>query len=97
VSFLKGFDGRDRAQVEPGMHEQRRSTRSGLLATGTLACNRCDAPVAPIGAMLPSDPLACPFCANRATVREFLSLELPSRPARVTVKVVDRAGLLRGR
>jgi hypothetical protein len=96
VSFLRGFDTSDGARREPiargpGIQEKRRATRSGVLAIGTLACNRCDAPVAPVGPrMAPADPLSCPYCANRATVREFLSLEAPSRPARVAVRVVDR-------
>jgi hypothetical protein len=98
VSFLRGFDSSDGARPDPvtrgpGIQEERRATRSGLLAIGTLSCNRCDAPVAPVGPkMAPADPLSCPYCANQATVREFLSLDAPSRPARVAVRVVDRAG-----
>jgi hypothetical protein len=77
------------------MQEERRSTRTGLLGIATLACSHCDAPVAPTrAAMSPADPLACPFCANRGPVRDFLSLEAPTRPARVAVRVVDPAGLL---
>ena len=96
VSFLRGFDGSDGARADPitrgpGVHEERRSTRSGLLAVGTLACNRCDAPVAPsVRSMSPADPLICPFCDHSATVREFLSLAAPSRPARVEVRVAHR-------
>jgi hypothetical protein len=96
VSFLRGFDSSDGARAEPvtrgpGIQEERRATSSSLLAIGTLACNRCDAPVAPLGPMAPADPLSCPYCANRATVREFLSLEAPSRPARVAIRVVSHA------
>ena len=57
-----------------------------VLATGTLACPRCDAPVAPLGPMSPADPLGCPFCAHAGAVRDFLSLDLPTRPARVEVR-----------
>jgi len=32
-----------------------------------------------------------PYCWHAAPVREFLSLEAPSRPARVVVTVTDRA------
>ena len=75
----------------PGLHEERRATASGLLAIGTLACGRCDAPVALTGGpMSPSDPLCCPFCAHEGTVRDFLSLSRPTRPARVIVRVTER-------
>jgi len=96
VSFLRGFDGQDGARADPvtrgsGMHEERRSARAGLLAVGTLACSRCDAPVAPTSpSMSPADPLTCPFCEHTARVRDFLSLAPPSRPARVAVRVVHR-------
>jgi hypothetical protein len=96
VSFLGGFDGSDGARAEPntqgpGLHEERRSTRSGLLAVGTLACSRCDAPVAPSTiSMSPGDALTCPFCDHSGAVRDFLSLALPSRPARVEVRVAHR-------
>jgi hypothetical protein len=96
VSFLRGFDGHEDARADPvtrgpGMHEERRSTRAGLLAVGTLACGRCDAPVAPTApSMSPADPLRCPFCDHTASVRDFLSLAPPSRPARVEVRVVLR-------
>jgi hypothetical protein len=68
--------------------EERRSTRAGRLGTGTLACSRCDAPVALAGTAAPTDTLSCPFCSHRAPLREFLSLARPSRPARVEVRVV---------
>jgi hypothetical protein len=68
---------------------EERRLRSGHLATGTLACPTCDAPVALAGAFAgPADPLACPYCDHAGALREFLSLEAPSRPARVTVRVV---------
>ena len=72
-----------------GLHEHRDAVRSWRLATGTLACPRCDAPVAPgAGAMTPVDPLGCPYCRHAGSVRDFLSLAAPSRPARVEVRVV---------
>ncbi len=71
-----------------GRLEERRATRSGRLASGTLACPACDAPVAPLGVMSPIDPLGCPVCDHAATVRDFLSLAPPTRPARVEVRVV---------
>jgi DNA-directed RNA polymerase subunit RPC12/RpoP len=75
-----------------GAHEEeRRIRRSGRLGTGTLACERCDAPVAPPGRSLsPADLVSCPFCSHRAPVRDFLSLVRPPRPARVEVRVVQR-------
>jgi DNA-directed RNA polymerase subunit RPC12/RpoP len=91
----RGIDGSDPVRPEPitrllGTEEERRDARSLLLATGTLACPRCDAPVAPDGPMAPPEPLDCPYCGHRGAVREFLSLEAPSRPARVDVRVVRR-------
>lgn len=75
------------------MHEERRATRSGILGAGTLACCRCDAPVVLSAAsMHPSDPLSCPYCRHSATVRDFLSLAAPTRPARVQVRVALSAG-----
>jgi hypothetical protein len=75
------------------VHDEHRRVRSGLLAVGTLACPVCDAPVlAPdTGPMTPTDLLACGFCDHAAVVRDFLSLAVPSRPARVAVRVVERA------
>jgi hypothetical protein len=68
--------------------EERRSTRAGHVCSGTLACPRCDAPVA-VGdrGLTLTDQLTCPFCSHRDPVREFLSLDPPTRPARVVVRV----------
>jgi hypothetical protein len=69
-------------------HEHHQSRRSWELATGTLACPSCDAPVLPsAGGMSPADPLACGFCGTVGAVSEFLSLAEPTRPTRVTVRV----------
>jgi hypothetical protein len=78
-----GIDGRATVSHE----EERRPISSGRLGTGTLACGRCDAPVA-IGPdpLLITDQLMCPFCRNRGPVRDFLSLARPTRPARVEVR-----------
>ena len=70
--------------------EERRA-RSGHLATGTLACPLCDAPVAlATGFAGPADALGCPYCDHSGAVRDFLSLAAPSRPARVAVRVIRR-------
>jgi hypothetical protein len=76
-----------------GPHEvERRVRRSQRLGGGTLACERCDAPIALGGGPVsPTDPIGCPFCGHRASVRDFLSLASPPRPARVEVRVVQRA------
>lgn len=68
--------------------EQRLSNRTSRLGAGSLACPRCDAPVL-IGpeARSPDSPTSCPFCDHGAPLREFLSLEQPTRPARVIVRV----------
>jgi hypothetical protein len=70
-----------------GRHEHRRE-RSWQLATGTLACPGCDAPVLPSpGGMSPADPISCGFCRETGVVSDFLSLAEPTRPARVVVRV----------
>jgi len=95
VSFFRGIDGSE-GRPEPvgqagGTEEIREAARSTIMATGTLACPSCDAPVSPVGPMSPADALICPYCGRAGAVREFLSLEAPSRPARVRVRVVPRA------
>jgi hypothetical protein len=94
VSFLGGLDGSGRARSEPvtgvgvAHDEERRTAPAGRLGVGTLACRRCDAPVAlAASAMSPADALTCPFCDWRAPVRDFLSLATPTRPARVEIRV----------
>ena len=57
------------------------------MATGTLACPRCDAPVLPGRAMAPSEPLWCGYCGHDAVVRDFLSLAQPTRPAHVEIRI----------
>lgn len=76
-----------------GATEERRAARSTVVATGTLACPDCDAPVSPGGrALSPAEPMRCPVCDHAGVVRDFLSLATPSRPARVRV-VVSAPGL----
>src|ERR671919_1157250 len=98
MAFLRGMDDPDPVRSEPiapsgGAHEEEhRVARSRHVATGTLACARCDAPVALTdGPMSPADWLDCPFCTHRAPLRDFLSLRPPTRPARVEVRVVERS------
>jgi hypothetical protein len=98
MAFLRGIDDSDSLRWEPvtrgagAQEEERRTARSGRLGTGTLACGRCDAPVALAGAPVsPADPISCPYCGHGARVRDFLSLATPSRPARVEVRVVQPA------
>jgi hypothetical protein len=80
----------DRRSVRlDGTEEIRHFTRSARLGTGTLACPRCDVPVAlAAGPASPADQFDCPFCGNHGALRDFLSLAAPSRPARVEVRVV---------
>jgi hypothetical protein len=70
-----------------GHHELRRSLASRQMATGTLACPSCDAPVLPLGVMAPADPMSCGFCGHDGALRDFLSLGEPTRPTRVVVRV----------
>jgi hypothetical protein len=87
----RSFDGSDPARPEGGsrvIHEERRQARGTHVASGTLACPSCDAPTALARAMSPAEPIACPFCDHAGAVRDFLSLAHPTRPARVTVRIV---------
>lgn len=97
MAFQRGIDGSEPLRPEPvtrlgGTEAERRDARTSRLAEGTLACPRCDAPVAlTAGPVTPGDPLACPVCDHAAAVREFLSLAPPTRPARVQVRLVAPA------
>lgn len=67
---------------------EERWSQATHVATGSLACPACDAPVAlAAGPASPSDPLACGYCGRAGTVRDFLSLAQPTRPARVVVRI----------
>lgn len=68
-----------------GITEERRSERSSTVAHGSLACPRCDAPVSTGGRLRPADPMTCPLCPHAGVVREFLSLDRPTRPAHVRI------------
>ena len=71
-----------------GLREERPASRSTWLADGTLACPRCDAPVAPAARVLrPAGPMDCGYCRYDGAVRDFLSLTSPTRPTRVAVHV----------
>lgn len=97
MSLYGRIDGPEPVRPEPigrvgGAQEERRRTRSCLVTEGSLACPRCDAPVAlGAGAVSPGHPLDCPFCDHAGPVREFLSLSRPTRPARVEVRVFARS------
>jgi hypothetical protein len=93
MSVYRGIDGSDPIRWgATEAQEEHRIGRSTRLGSGTLACPRCDAPVAlAAGPAAPADPLACPFCGHAAALRDFLSLAAPSRPARVEVRVVERS------
>lgn len=93
MALHRDIDGADPARAQPaerriGPHERRRSEGAWHLATGTLACPACDAPVLPAhGAMSPRDPISCGYCGDVGAVRDFLSLAEPTRPTRVAVRV----------
>jgi DNA-directed RNA polymerase subunit RPC12/RpoP len=94
VSFLRGIDGSAHNTagaptrwIRPGA-QRRRDTRPAQLCEATLACARCDAPIAAGSQPLTlTQVLVCPFCEHRAPVRDFLSLATPTRPARVVVRI----------
>jgi uncharacterized protein YbaR (Trm112 family) len=89
VAFHRRIDEPEPSNRPAGSYEVRRA-RSSRLATGTLACPLCDAPLAVVGWLSPSDGLACPYCRHTGATREFLSLAEPTRPTRVSVRVVHR-------
>ena len=71
-----------------GRYARRRTVDSMQVATGTLACPACDAPVWPgPEPMSPADSIFCGFCSESGAVRDFLSLGEPTRPARVAVRL----------
>ena len=100
MSLQRGMDPSEPVRAQPverlaGTREIRPDQRTFILATGTFACPACDAPVSPAGPMAPSEPVSCPYCEHGGLVRDFLSLDAPARPARVTVRVVRAARALR--
>ena len=71
-----------------GRRARHQAESSSWMATGTLACPDCDAPVLPSpGGMSPSEALSCAFCSHGGAVRDFLSLAEPTRPTRVVVRL----------
>jgi hypothetical protein len=97
MGLLRGIDPPSRGTpAAPGVayEQELRTLRSTRLAAGTLACGRCDAPIAIGGEVLAlGDELTCPFCHNRGPARDFLSLALPTRAAHVVVRVSRPARL----
>ncbi len=67
--------------------EEHRPAHTTRVASGTLACPGCDAPVALGAPVAPSAAMECPYCGRFGAVREFLSLGAPTRPTRVEVHV----------
>jgi hypothetical protein len=96
MAIGRGIDGSDPRRAQPvaahaGWQEERHATRPWSLGPATLACPCCDAPVALGGqAVRFSQSLDCPFCRHTAPLRDFLSLALPARPARVEIRMVPR-------
>jgi hypothetical protein len=94
--FRRHIDGSDPLRAQPvtgptDIREDRHAAGSSHLATGTLACPRCDAPVALTERRItPAHDVACPFCDHAGAVRDFLSLGIPTRPTRVELHVVRR-------
>lgn len=97
MAFQRGIDGSDPLRAQPisaraEWIEERHSARPWRLGPATLACPHCDAPVSLGGrAAKFSEDLNCPFCRHTASLREFLSLAVPSRPARVEIRMIPRA------
>ena len=82
----RDFDGSEPARPEPvtrlaGARADSLVARTGHLASGTLACPRCDAPVAlGAGPAAPADPLGCPYCEHTATRARLPLARRPHAP-----------------
>ena len=90
MSFARGETSRPDPSELSGRQvvKWQRSARSTRLADATLACARCDAPVAiGPGRLAMTEAMTCPFCGHQAPVRDFVSLALPTRATRVVVRV----------
>ena len=93
VAFQRDTEGSEPLRPEPverltEHHELRRSHDARQVATGTLACPSCDAPVAAgPGPMALRDDLECGFCSHHGRVCDYLSLGRPTRPTRVVVRI----------
>jgi hypothetical protein len=91
VAFHGNTEGDEPLGRQPIRRIEHRPARSSRLGGGTLACPLCDAPIVlGMSPAAPSDPMSCPYCRHAGAVRDFLSLESPSRPAHVEVRVVLR-------
>jgi hypothetical protein len=93
MSFLSGGDRTGGGAASNGRPvrayvEQRPTSHTEHVCSGTLACPGCDAPIA-LGGELRSltDRLSCPFCGHTAAARHFLSLAKPTRAAHVSVRL----------
>lgn len=70
------------------LREIRPERRPGQVVEGTLACPGCDVPVVPPGGRAPIGAhVECPFCGREGRLRDFLSLDQPTRPTHVAVRV----------
>lgn len=91
MSLERGLGGSEPHRHEPvhrlASYDLERRATSRVMAVGTLACPRCDAPVLPDRPLSPADALQCPVCGHAGRTREFLSLGEPTRPARVVVRL----------
>ncbi|HEX6389834.1 MAG TPA: hypothetical protein VFZ89_10310 [Solirubrobacteraceae bacterium] len=102
MALQRGIDGSDPLRAQPvaaaaGAHEQRRAPRPWRLGPATMACPCCDAPVSLGGFVVKlTEDMDCPFCRHTAPVRDFLSLAVPARPARVEIRMVPRTRAARG-
>ncbi len=90
MSFLSGgsWTSDPRRHSDQRLVEYRRATRGDQLGEATIACPACDAPVAIGPGRLTLDhALRCPFCGRGGAVRDFLSLDRPTRPTRVVLRI----------
>lgn len=98
MSFLTDGNWTLGGSSQPGSRAEQVSERklgadpNGAIAAGTIACARCDTPMA-VGPdqVAVTKALTCPFCTPQRPVWEFLSLDVPTRPTRVGVRLRIRS------
>lgn len=76
----------ERAEEPAGLFEERRATRPTRVASCSLTCPRCDAPIALAGTGSLADALWCPFCDHGAALRDFVSLSRRPQTHAITTR-----------
>ena len=81
----------DSGERLPRQLEKRRAAAAGGTGASHPGHASVPCPRTPAGPMSPGDALGCGYCGHAGAVRDFLTMGLPNRPARVTVRLVAPA------